>query len=48
MDVVWKLIVVMNDGQQVDVDYPDVETARQTGKDWLTKGWARGFFIERA
>jgi hypothetical protein len=42
----WKLIIVTLPGEQIEVSYPDIEIARQTARDWLIKGWARGAFIE--
>ena len=41
------LIIITLPGEYVETEYEDIEVARDTGKRWLEKGWARGFIIEK-
>lgn len=43
----YKLSIRFNDGTVTSTEVDDIETARATGKHWLTTGRAIGFSIER-
>ena len=42
-----RLVVFTVANDTIETKFEDIEMARSTGKDWLIKGWAKAFCIEK-